>query len=307
MRRRRADSTTKAFGCDSNPEGADAKSGKKTVMCIPKAKSADFLGRFREIVSDPLNLLIERTPKVGVVEDNLVCLHKGHRVSFSGSDAYYGEFSQILVINRGVHEPLEEYAFQQLLKIISPAPSMLELGAYWGHYSMWLKKLRPQAIVHLVEQEREAMKVGMDNFERNGYAGEFLCETVGQGKFAVDNFMNDKKLQKLDILHADIQGAEVEMLKGCAQSLARKQVDYLFVSTHSNALHREAAQILESFDYRIEVSSDYELETTSYDGFILGSSPLASKVFSTPFHPLGRIQIASSKPKEIVAEYLGSL
>jgi len=44
-----------------------------------------------------------------------VILHNGIRVPVGGELACYGEFSDILVINRGVHEPLEEYCFQELL------------------------------------------------------------------------------------------------------------------------------------------------------------------------------------------------
>ena len=54
-------------------------------MIPPKAASADFPGRFREVVSDPLNLLIERVPLAGVVEANHVYLHNGNRVPLTGS------------------------------------------------------------------------------------------------------------------------------------------------------------------------------------------------------------------------------
>jgi hypothetical protein len=37
-----------------------------------KARPDDLLGRFREIVSDPLNLLIERVPLAGTVDNNEV-------------------------------------------------------------------------------------------------------------------------------------------------------------------------------------------------------------------------------------------
>src|SRR5579862_10039493 len=82
----------------------------------PKAETADFIGRFREVISDPLNLLIERVPMAGVVEGDEVCLHNGIRVPVAGSGAYYGGFSDLLVLNRGVHEPLEEYVFQEVLR-----------------------------------------------------------------------------------------------------------------------------------------------------------------------------------------------
>ena len=84
-----------------------------------KAAPDDFLGRFREIISDPLNLLIERDSSSGMIDkDEYVCLHNGNKVPVSGKNSYYGEFSKILIVNRGVHEPLEEFCFQETLKKI---------------------------------------------------------------------------------------------------------------------------------------------------------------------------------------------
>jgi hypothetical protein len=34
-----------------------------------KADSNDFLGRFREVVSDPLNLVIQKDPRAGFIEE----------------------------------------------------------------------------------------------------------------------------------------------------------------------------------------------------------------------------------------------
>ena len=88
---------------------------------IPKAEPSDYLGRFREIVSDPRNILIERDARSGMVEGDLVYLHNGHQVAIRGPLAYYDGFSDILVINRGVHEPLEEYVFRRLMRV-TPDP-----------------------------------------------------------------------------------------------------------------------------------------------------------------------------------------
>lgn len=148
---------------------------------MQKAVGDDYLGRFREIVSDPLNLLIRRAARAGMTKGDLVVLHNGLRVAYTGEHAYYRNFSDILVINRGVHEPLEEYVFQEVLKHLPETPVMLELGAYWGHYSMWLKKIRPGADVHLVEPEARNLEVGRANFALNGYQGKFSQALVGNG------------------------------------------------------------------------------------------------------------------------------
>ena len=53
-----------------------------------KAAAQDFTARFREIISDPINLLIERVPDAGTVENGCVCLHNGNRVPLNGEHAF---------------------------------------------------------------------------------------------------------------------------------------------------------------------------------------------------------------------------
>jgi hypothetical protein len=266
---------------------------------IPKAGASDFLGRFREIISDPLNLLIERDARSGVVEDGLVYLHNGNRVAVRGPLAYYEGFSDILIINRGVHEPLEEYVFQQLMKVIPERPSMIELGAYWGHYSMWLKRARPHAMTILVEPEQLNLQVGRVNFERNKYEGEFIQAFVGNGQFSVDSFFKQRPLTHLDILHSDIQGFEVEMLPGGSETFIAQKIDYVFISTHSQESHVLVKSWLRNYGYRIEVASDFEHDTTSHDGFVFASSPNVQPLFSS-FATFGRESIVSSSAAQLV-------
>ena len=269
------------------------------------AKGRDYLERFREVVSDPLNLLIDRVPLAGVVEDGLVWLHNGNRAPAAGPAAYYGDFSQILVINRGVHEPLEEYVFQELLRRLPPAPQMLELGAYWGHYSMWLKRVRPESRVFLVEPNPKWLRAGEGNFALNGLDGEYIEGFVAQGQFEVDRFLAERGIERLDVLHCDIQGFELQMLEGASGALARQAVDYVFVSTHGQKLHRRAVKQLRAFGYRVEVSSDFERETTSFDGLLFASSPRQAALFDD-FTPMGREQICSSSP-EALLDYLAGV
>jgi hypothetical protein len=265
-----------------------------------KSSASDFLGRFREIVSDPLNLLIRRDALAGVIEGGNVVLHNGLRVPASGPEAYYDSFSDILVINRGVHEPIEEFVFQEVLARLPSTPRMLELGAYWGHYSMWLKSQRPGASVLLVEPEAANLEVGRRNFERNGLTGQFLQAFVGRGHFSVDEHLGANPSERLTILHADIQGFELEMLEDCQASLASRSIDYLFVSTHTQQLHKGVCDELTRQGYRVEISSDFDDETTSYDGFVFASCPTLAPVFEG-IAPLSRNQIVECRPGELVA------
>ena len=272
---------------------------------ITKAEASDFLGRFREIVADPTNLAIRRDPLAGFVDGNNVYLHNGIRVPIAGPYAYYGKFSDILIINRGVHEPLEEFVFQEILNYLPSSPLMLELGAYWGHYSMWLKKLRSNATVYLVEPELENLNAGKHNFEMNGFTGEFIHAFVGKDQFEVDKFINDKQLGKIDILHADIQSYELEMLDGCSNALSSNKIDRIFISTHSQQLHLDVMDRIRNFNYRIEITSDFDSGTTSYDGFILASSISVKPVFEQ-FVPFDRIQTENLSPT-FVSDFLSKI
>jgi hypothetical protein len=273
-----------------------------------KAEPNDFLGRFREIISDPLNLLIKRNYNSGMIDkDGYVFLHNGNRVPVTGEYSYYEDFSKILIINRGVHEPLEEFCFQETLKkITDQKPMMIELGSYWAHYSMWFLKKFPNAECFMVEPNRIALKAGYSNFQTNNFPnGQFILSKVANNGFQIDSFANEKKLKKVSILHCDIQGWELEMLDGANNFLTQQIANYVFLSTHSQKIHEEAKQKLESFGYIIEVSSDFENHTTSYDGFILATASSAECVFKT-FRPFGRNEIVSGTPAEMT-KYLNSV
>ena len=270
-------------------------------MTPPKAAASDFEGRFREILSDPLNLLIHRHPEAGIRADDLVTLHNGHRVPVTGASAYYGDFARILIYNRGVHEPLEEFAFQCLVSHLPPAPVMLELGAYWAHYAMWMAKVRPSATLHMIEPDPAHLAVGQENFARHGYRGHFRQGFVGAGALAIDPLMTELGLEHITLLHSDIQGHEAHMLDGAAQALAAHRIDWLFVSTHSQALHLGVETRLRAAGYRIEVSSDVERHTTSYDGFIMAAAPHCPIILADRPAPLGRADIALAKPAKLLA------
>jgi len=268
------------------------------LMADPTAlgKGQTFIERFRDVISDPLNILIDRIPEAGyVTPQGHVFLHNGNLVHLLGKHSYYGHFSDLLILNRGVHEPLEEFCFQRMLRVLNdPEPTMIELGAYWGHYSMWLKKKFPNSITYLVEPSSDALAAGISNYELNGYEGIFIEEEVGPGKFLLDDFLGKQSVRKVTILHADIQGAEMDMMLGGAEDFFPNFcADYIYISTHSNDLHASVLQALLSHGYIIEVNSPLDQDTTSFDGFILATSPKTPRLFEG-FQPMGRHEILTS-------------
>ena len=287
-----------------NKKNPPLKTASADFLSLEKASAENFVERFREVVSDPLNLLIKRTPSAGYIDkDNCIILHNGNRVPRGGPGVYYDNYSDLLIINRGVHEPLEEYCFQQMLEALdNESPCMIELGSYWAHYSMWIKKIKPATQCFMVESDEINLFAGKENFKRNGMEGEFIKDFVGENAFSIDQFFATHPIEKLDILHSDIQGYEYEMIKGARRSLQERRIDYIFISTHSDELHSQLENEIKASGYRLEVSSNFSQDTTSYDGFILATNPNIKPVFKE-WRPWGRIQINRSMP-EAILKYL---
>jgi hypothetical protein len=243
----------------------------------PKAAASDFLGRFREVVSDPNNRRIPRVTLAGFVGqdersgDPYVVMHNGIRVLL-GKDAYYDAYSQLLIINRGVHEPQEEYAFGEVLKCCDPRLPMFELGSYWAFYSLWYLREFPSAAAFLCEPDAARLESGRRNFALNGAKGEFIHQGIGPGGFDLPGFVARRGIDRIGLLHVDIEGAEGYLLPQIAPLLDEQRVDHLFLSTHSQALHVSSIERLRSAGYRIIGAADFDNDTFACDGLVVAAS-----------------------------------
>jgi hypothetical protein len=102
----------------------------------------------------------------------------------------------------------------------------------------------------------------------------------------VDTLLSDHRLDHLSILHADVQGAELDMLRGASRALEHQRIDYLFISTHSNALHEGCRSQLEAVGYRIVSSINLD-ETYSEDGVLVAKRPGAPGPDAVPLSKRG--------------------
>ena len=233
---------------------------------------SDWKQRIQDVIASPDNGFIPRVADAGQLEEYYITMHNGVRVCANG---YYGNGNlNMLIENKGVHEPQEERAFEAVIDCLPEQCCMLELGAYWSFYSLSLLQKRPKARCYLVEPEFFNMTVGKLNFRLNGRRGTFVQALVGAEPkreprtISVDSFCQEHGITHLDILHADIQGYELDMLAGASNVLSRGLADYIFISTHSNHLHQECLKEIISNRYVILAEADLD-ETFSYDGLIV--------------------------------------
>jgi hypothetical protein len=172
---------------------------------------------------------------------------------------------------------------------MKPGASMIELGAYWGYYSLSFAQAVQGARCILVEPSADNLRYGQNNFALNGYEAKFVHAGIGSNvellklhapPTTVDQLCAEHGLEVLDMLHADIQGAEVEMLEGADRMLSGFRVGFLFISTHSDDLHAAVRKSLGKYGYHsfldIPPSQSY-----SVDGIVAASAP--SIAFALPF------------------------
>ncbi len=95
-----------------------------------KEKSNEFEKRILRTIACPQNKYIPRVPDAGKIFDDYQLMHNGLKVQIDG---YYGEYksnnrgfiTDMLLRNKGVHEPQEERVFQEVFHADNEARDQL--------------------------------------------------------------------------------------------------------------------------------------------------------------------------------------
>lgn len=189
--------------------------------------------------------------------------------------------------------------FHEVVSRLPADARMIELGGYWSYYSLWFLKDQPGRQAVIVEPEPVYLAVGQANALLNGlaptirpgFAGAtyspsepFTCEvsgTIDLPRFSVNQLLAEHGWDRLNLLHADIQGAETEVMESCRDLFLAGRIDWVFVSTHAHQIsgdpltHQRCLSILLECGAEIEAEHDVH-ESFSGDGLIVarfGAAP----------------------------------
>ncbi len=235
-----------------------------------------WLERIDAVGSDPNNQFIPRVKDAGKIKGGYLILHNGLKVNPLSYCGY--PMLRLLKENKGVHEPQEERIFKNVLNIIPEGGLILELGAYWAFYSCWFLKSIKGASAILVEPSTEFLNNGVNNMRLNSFENFITINSFvssekssNENKINVHTIFESHKIYKLDVLHCDIQGYEYEMLQGASIQLDQALINFVFISTHSDELHKKCIEFLKSKKYRIEVDIDLQ-DTYAHDGLIVAAN-----------------------------------
>lgn len=243
---------------------------------------------------------IPKVPGAGeVLEVDGTRLQRMHNGVLVVAGAYHGDWmTEVIRRLHGHHEPQEErvfHAFVERLARDTPRPVMVELGSFWGYYSLWLRTAVPGAVSHLVEPDPNNLEVGRRHFRINGlpatfhqYAAggrthppePFRCESDGVERqvpaITVEELMRREGLERVDLLLADIQGPELQMLEGAAGPIREGRLRFLVLSTHHMSItgdpltHQRCRAMVEALGGHV-VTEHSVSESYSGDGLIAAS------------------------------------
>lgn len=240
-------------------------------------------------VRDAGKVVTQRGKKVQI-------MHNGVKVLAGG---YYGELIvPIIEALNGHHEPQEEKVFYHILKRIhKEKPNMIELGSHWAYYSLWFKHDFPGGLNICCEPDPHNIEIGRENYTLNRYKGVIFYQSLAGAEdkkvvsFSLDSNPNEsldlpirtvdsigeeQKIDYIDILHMDVQGAELDALEGALDTIASKRIRFLVVSTHHYVFSGDPLTHQKCLDFIVKhgghiIAEHSVLESFSGDGLIAAS------------------------------------
>lgn len=204
---------------------------------------------------------------------------------------------------QNLHEPEEEAIMNSILDAMPGDQGVfVDVGAAIGYYLFLVAMKKPKFRMYAFEPLRvhrgflkENMSLNSVNKENLILCPEALYDKIGSvffkkqlfgskvikghgglfsflGNYRVksvtlDNFMRREQLSFIDIIKIDVQGGEINVLKGGAETFLKKQVKCAIVGTHSRQKHEAVKKYFQTMGYDIAV--DVPETVTQPDGIVV--------------------------------------
>jgi hypothetical protein len=90
-------------------------------------------------------------------------------------------------------------------------------------------------------------------------------------RISINDFIERRTIPHVHMLHADVQGAELDLLEGAERAISAGKIGYIFISTHGTSVHNACMDFLAKKGFRI-IASHTRDESFSTDGLIAARS-----------------------------------
>jgi len=217
-------------------------------------------------------------------------MHDGTKVKAGGYEGWW--MASIITRLNGHHEPQEELLFHHLLNFVSPDSLIVELGSNWAYYSNWYLGKIPGSTAVCVEPDATYFELGKFNMRLNNHEARFIQAFIGSEEIRPSDKLNstvsnipqlnmpalsrELDFAPIEVLHVDIQGAEVALLDSFFLDEKRSNVRFIIISTHheyicgSKTIHQDCLKSLNRLGAVVLAEHSIE-ESYSADGLILAS------------------------------------
>jgi hypothetical protein len=158
--------------------------------------------------------------------------------------------------------------------------TMIELGSNWSYYSLLFKHIigKNKTLNIMVEPIEDSLDLGKMHFKINNCNGLFYKKGVteymdyygAQKKLdfiTLDEILAENNLEQIDLLHADIDCSEVEMLNYNLDFFKNKKALNVFILTHGETYATECKQIFETLPYKL--LKEFPFGTQGGDGLLI--------------------------------------
>ncbi|MGL3606264.1 FkbM family methyltransferase [Rhizobium sp. G187] len=228
-------------------------------------------------------------------DGNVQIMHNGLKVVAGG---YHGDWmAHVIRALGGHHEPQEEAIFHALLRACRHNSLFVELGSFWAYYSLWYLHEIPGSRSLCIEPDPNNKAIGEKNARLNllqdrmtflqGFVGgtrqqalqgtvETVSEPVVLPCYDVDAILELSGQDVIEILHADVQGAELPLLMSAKKAIEQKRIRFIVVSTHHRSIsgsvttHEDCLAHILALGGRILAEHNVQ-ESFSGDGLIVAS------------------------------------
>jgi len=173
------------------------------------------------------------------------------------------------------HEYKQVEIFNNILTTINtPTPTMIELGAAEGLYSLMFseffnrkeqshKNICLELCDHKIKEINKNLPTAITH---HGYVGELDMEDgdvqhllanqslTSIRKYTLSEVLKINNLTSVDVLHVDIQGSELELVEELEAEQLFNKVRFYFISTHCLSTRNTHEKVLEYFSKFSEAS-----------------------------------------------------
>jgi FkbM family methyltransferase len=205
---------------------------------------------------------------------------------------------------RNVHEAEEEDVFVEIIGSLPPDGCFVAIGSAIGYYPLLARRLAPELVIHAVEPLERHREQFVENIALNGMDPsdftiheEGISSSDGRARFLENGYASsiqrtsrmrwpsprrsleiktmtlDHLMERIgrhvDLCQMDVQGHELDVLKGASRSLQSGAVTTFLIGTHSPWLHRKCAALLVDHDF--EIRHDVYDTREQPDGILVAS------------------------------------